>query len=370
MNFLSPQIQILMIATLVSVSCSIVGTFLLLRKMSMMTDAISHTILLGIVLSFFITKDLASPLLLVGAGFIGVLTVYLVEVIYSTKLISEDSAIGIIFPLLFSIAIIIISKYARNIHLDVSCVMLGDITFAPYNKLIIGGINFGARAIYSSGATFLLNLIFVSVFFKELKISTFDKALAFVLGMMPTLIHYLLMTLVSITIVSSFEAVGSILVIAFMIGSPATAYLLTNNLKKMLLLSAFIGIFNSVFGYFISSYYDVSIPGSIALMTGITFCFVFLFSGKNGLIFQWLRHQNNKYDFAIDTFLLHLYNHPNITEETSLNTIGTHLCWNTRKIQTIAHTLLKKEYISLEKDCYVLTEKGMEHIVKNCAFIL
>ena len=154
--------------------------------------------------------------------------------------------------------------------------MLGDITFAPYKKLIIGNLDLGARAIYSSGAVLVINLAFLILFFKELKVSTFDPALAFVLGMMPSLIHYLLMTLVSVTIVASFEAVGSILVIAFMIGSPATAYLLTENLKKMIGFSSIIGILNSFLGYEIAAYFDVSIPGSIALMTGITFLFVFL----------------------------------------------------------------------------------------------
>ena len=370
MILFSPQTQILLIGIVVSLSCTLVGCFLLLRNMSMMTDAISHTILLGIVIGFFLTKDLSSPVLIISAGLIGVLTVYLVEAMHSTKLVSEDSAIGIVFPLLFSIAIIIISKYARNTHLDVSCVMLGDITFAPYKKLIIGNLDLGARAIYSSGAVLVINLAFLILFFKELKVSTFDPALAFVLGMMPSLIHYLLMTLVSVTIVASFEAVGSILVIAFMIGSPATAYLLTENLKKMIGFSSIIGILNSFLGYEIAAYFDVSIPGSIALMTGITFLFVFLFSPKNGLVFQWMTHRKNKQTFTKDTFLLHLYNHHGVTEEISAETIGNHLCWSSEQVNDISSSLLGNGFVTMKEDCFVITSKGEERLRKNYAFIL
>ena len=121
---MSAGLIIQLIAICVASSCSILGTFLVLKSMAMISDAITHTILLGIVVAFFMVHDLSSPLLIVGAGIVGVLTVYLIELLNSTRLMKEDSAIGVVFPLLFSIAVILISKYASNIHLDVDAVLL------------------------------------------------------------------------------------------------------------------------------------------------------------------------------------------------------------------------------------------------------
>ena len=222
---MSPQLEIQLIAVLVAVACALPGVFLVLRKMSMMSDSITHTILLGIVLAFFLTHDLSSPLLIVGAALIGVVTVWLTETLNRTRLMSEDSAIGIVFPLLFSIAIILITRYAGSVHLDTDSVLLGELAFAPFNRMVFFGVDIGAKAIYTAGGLLLINLVFITVFFKELKLVTFDPMLAAVLGFAPAAMHYALMTMVSLTTVGAFEAVGSVLVVAFMIGPPVTAYL-------------------------------------------------------------------------------------------------------------------------------------------------
>lgn len=290
---MSPNLQIQIIAILVSVASSLVGCFLVLRKMSMITDAITHTILLGIVVGFFITHDLNSPFLVLGAGLTGVLTVYLTEMLKNTNLVSEDSSIGIVFPLLFSIAIILISTKARSVHLDVSCVMLGELAFAPFDSLIIGGINYGAKSIYVMSVVTILNLIFITLFYKELKISTFDPQLSFILGISPVIIHYGLMTMVSITAVSAFQSAGSILVIAFMIGPPSIAYMITDNLKKMIILSSLIGSIASLIGYEFAKILDVSIAGMIATVIGVFFAIAFLIS-PTGYIYNIRKKRRQK----------------------------------------------------------------------------
>ena len=135
--------EILLIAIAVSIACAIPGVFLVLRHMSMMADAITHTVFLGIVLAFFVTEDLNSPLLLVGATVVGVGTVWLTEMIHNTGLVNEDASIGIIFPLLFSIAIILVSLYSGNAHLDVDTALLGEIAFAPFDRWIVNGTDLG-----------------------------------------------------------------------------------------------------------------------------------------------------------------------------------------------------------------------------------
>ena len=275
---MSAGLTIQLIAILISVACSLLGVFLVLRSMSMLTDAISHTILLGIVLSFFITHKLDSPLLIIGATLVGLLTVYLVELITDTNLVKEDAAIGIVLSVLFSIAVVLISKYTANIHLDIDTVLLGEIAFAPFHTEEIFGFKV-ASGIINGLSILTLNLLVITIFFKEIKISIFDRALALTLGLLPEVFHYLLMSLVSVTAVVSFDIVGATLMISFMIGPAATAYMISKNLRRMLIYSALIGAISSILGYHLAVFLDVSISGSIAVVIGVIF-FVVLFGKK------------------------------------------------------------------------------------------
>jgi manganese/zinc/iron transport system permease protein len=360
---MSPQLEIMLIAVIVAVACSLPGVFLVLRKMSMMSDSITHTILLGIVLAFFLTHDLSSPFLIAGAALIGLATVWLTETLNRTKLLSEDAAIGIVFPLLFSIAIILITKYAGSVHLDTDSVLLGELAFAPFNRLIINGQDIGAKAIYTTLALLLINLVFLITFFKELKVVTFDPILAAVLGFSPTLIHYGLMLLVSMTTVGAFEAVGSVLVVAFMIGPPVTAYLLTDDLKRMLILSGVIGTVNAILGYYLAVVFDVSISGSMAVMTGLIFFLVFVTAPHRGLISSLRRRSRQKLEFGKKTLLFHLYNHEgseNEKQEGGLYTLAVHFHWDKGLADKIISILLREENIIIEDEIVKLTEKGRE----------
>ena len=257
---MSAGLTIQLIAILISVACSLLGVFLVLRSMSMLTDAISHTVLLGIVLSFFITHKFDSPLLIIGATLTGLLTVYLVELITDTNLVKEDAAIGIVLSVLFSIAVVLISKYTAN-H-----------TEEIFGFKIANGIVNGLSIL-------ILNLLVITIFFKEIKISIFDRALALTLGLFPEVFHYLLMSLVSVTAVVSFDVVGATLMISFMIGPAATAYIISKSLKMMLVYSALIGAISSILGYHLAVFLDVSISGSIAVVIGVIF-FIILFGKK------------------------------------------------------------------------------------------
>ncbi|EDP97143.1 metal ABC transporter permease [Kordia algicida OT-1] len=279
----SAQIIIQIIVALVAVACAIPGTFLVLRKMSLISDAISHSILLGIVIGFFIVEDTASPLLIVLAALAGIVTVILVEYIQKTGLVKEDTAIGLVFPALFSIGVILISKNANDVHLDIDSVMVGDLSLAPFDILQIGCIegvtdsciNLGPKAIWVIGTILVITLILLFMFFKELKVSTFDAGLAAALGFSPLIMHYGLMTVSSITIVGAFDAVGPILVVALMIAPAATAYLFTKDLKKMLLLSCFFGVFAAISGYWLAHILDASISGSMTTVLAILFLLVY-----------------------------------------------------------------------------------------------
>lgn len=266
---MNPSQEILLIAVLTAAACAIPGVFLVLRKMSMSADSITHTILLGIVLAFMAVNDLSSPLLLLGAALVGTVTVWLTELLTKTRLVSSDSATGIIFPLLFSVAVILITKYAGSAHLDTDSVLLGELAFAPFDRMTIGGIDIGAKGIYISGGLLIINILFVSVFFKELTVASFDPVLAAVMGFSPALIHYSLMTVVSVTAVGAFETAGSVLVTAFMIAPAAAAYLLTDNLRNMIFIAVAIGTACGVLGFHTAILLDVSISGSMACYAGV-----------------------------------------------------------------------------------------------------
>ncbi len=281
---MSSSHEILLISMLISIACALLGVFLVLRKLSMVVESITHTVLLGIVLAFFITNDLNSPLLIVGAALVGLFTTWLTEMLVKTRLMSEDSGIGMVFTLLFSIAVILLSKYAGKVHLCEDTVLKGELAFAPFDRLVIAGSDIGPVALYVSAALLLLNLAVILFFFKEFKLSSFDPILASVLGFSPALMHYLLMSLVSVTSVGAFQSIGSILVVAFMIAPPATAYLLSDDLKRMMLISCAVALLNSVLGFYMADALALSISGCMAVMCGLSFALAFILAPQRGLM--------------------------------------------------------------------------------------
>lgn len=326
---MTPQLEIILLACVVAAACAIPGVFLILRRVSLMSDAISHAILLGIVVSFFIVKDIASPVLLLGAAATGILTVSLTELLIGTKKLKEDASIGLVFPVFFSLGVILISKYAGDIHLDVDAVLLGEIAFAPFDRFVGLGVDI-PRSLLVMGIILALNIAFIFAFYKELKMSTFDEGLAIALGFSPALVHYALMSMVSITAVGAFDAVGSILVVALMIAPASAAYLLTHRLPIMILLSAGIGMLSGVTGYFLAHLFDANIAGSIAMMAGVFFILAWLFSPTQGLIAQALMHQKKKVLFSSHLLLVHLLDHEKTPTERIENTVENaeiHMKW-------------------------------------------
>lgn len=327
---ISPEVEIQWIAAVTAAACALPGVFLVLRRMALMSDAISHSILVGIVLAFFVTENLASPLLIAAAAATGVLTVSLVELLTRTRLVREDAAIGLVFPALFSVGVILIARYAENVHLDVDAVLLGELAFAPFNRFGAWGMDLGPRTLWVMGAILLLNAAFVAAFYKELKLTTFDAALAGALGFAPGLMHYAFMTLVSVTAVGAFDAVGSVLVVALMIAPPAAAYLLTDRLPRMILLSVGVGVASALAGYWMSYFLDVSIAGSMATMTGVAFGVALLFAPERGLVALARRRARQRWEFAQAMLAIHLHNHEDSPEEGAENReshLHEHLRW-------------------------------------------
>ncbi len=353
----SSQIEIQLIASLVAIACAIPGTFLVLRKMAMISDAISHSILPGIVIGFFITEDLNSPLLILLATLTGIITVVLVEYIQKTGLVKEDTAIGLVFPTLFSIGVILIAKNANDIHLDVDAVLLGELAFAPFDRLELYNTDLGPKALWIIGSILVLTTLLLIAFFKELKISTFDKGLAASLGFSPALMHYGLMSVSSITTVGAFDAVGAVLVVALMIAPAATAYLLTNNLKRMLVLAISFGVFCAISGYWLAHYLDASIAGSITTMLGLLFLMAYLFAPSKGVIAVMHKEKQQRLEVSLLTFLLHLRNHKD-KKERHVNHLNEHINWQKVRSKNVLDLAVKNNMIHIDKNIVSLTQKG------------
>ena len=358
---LQDHLDILLIAIVTAVACALPGVFLVLRRMTLMSDAISHAILPGIVLAFFLTESLSSPLLILAAAGTGVLTVVFVELLQRTKLVKEDAAIGLTFPALFSIGVILISRFAENVHLDMDAVLLGELAYASFNRLEVFGYNLGPVSLYVMGTILVLNLAFILLFYKELKLVTFDASLAAALGFAPTLIHYGLMTLVSVTTVGAFDAVGSILVVALIAGPSATAYLMTDKLSRMLILSAIIGSVNAVGGYWLASVFDVSIAGAIATTMLLIFGLVFLVVPNRGLISIARRHARQKWEFAQTMLVIHLFNHEGLPEaeaESAIAHLHEHLSWDPAFTTQVVKYALHNRCVSQKETQLTLTARG------------
>lgn len=284
---------IILTAALVGLSCGIIGVFLILRKAAMMADAISHTVLLGIVVAYMVTKEVSGPAMLIGGILTGLLTALLVQLLISMN-VQHDASMGIVFTTLFAIGVILISTTVSNVHLDVQHALMGEITFIPFHSIILPVVGGIPQATALLLFVLIIVVISVTLFYKEWKITTFDPALAASLGIPVLLMHYIFMGLVSITTVASFDAVGAILVVAMLITPAASAYLWTNKLFIMLILSGAFGVISAVSGYFVAVWLDTSISGSMALATGIVFMISFIFSPNHGQISKRIRPSNTQ----------------------------------------------------------------------------
>jgi manganese/zinc/iron transport system permease protein len=456
-----PQHTAVVIGAFIAICGGLLGVFLLLRGMALVSDAISHTALLGIVVAFLVLTavtghaDLASPWLIVGAALAGVGTVILTEALGQSGLIKQDAALGLSFTLLFAIAIILISGYADDVHLDEDAVMVGEIGIAWANTnshclancetVIItpdhpraevtrqctncrelgitprdegaifqefcgncgvyspgqawaAGLTavqptlvFWPKAVTVMGVMLLLTLLFVTLFYKELKLTTFDPGLAQALGFRPTALNYGLMLMVSLVAVGAFDAVGSILVIAFFVIPAAAAYLLTDRLPLMLFLSGAIGAAGAYFGYGLASgnilglwqmgdllawlnrtlglnmatAWDSSISASMVLMIFFFFLLAWFFSPKYGLVSTLMRRQRQNRYFDEMVALGHIYNHEGSAaelEELLVATLHTHLRWTPEKTKSVLKRLKAANLTRFTAGTVRLTDGGREQV--------
>jgi len=300
-TFLTQDVPVLLAAMLASAACGLIGCFLVLRRMSLMGDAISHAVLPGIIAAFLLTKSLGTIPVLIGAAFIGVITAALSELIRRLGRVEPGASMGVVFTVLFALGVIMLARIehttAQGVHLDADCVLYGTMENVlwidppdSFSKMTdAASWRFFPPQIITLLVVLLLDLVFVIALFKELRITAFDPGLAAAQGISPGLMHYLLMTFVAITTVASFEAVGSILVVAMLIVPGVAAHLLTDRLSVMLWLSVIIGVAASATGYGAAAALDLNAAGMIGVMLGVLLTIIAVFAPRHG----WLARRSS-----------------------------------------------------------------------------
>lgn len=350
---------IVITAALSAMACAVLGNYLVLRKLSMMGDAISHTVLPGLAIAFLITGTRDSVPMFIGAAVIGIVTALLVQGLSKYSRMDEGSAMGVVFTTLFAVGLVLITNAAEHVDLDPGCVLYGAIELAPLDTRRLFGLDVPIAAI-TNGLMLIVNLAFVGFFHKELKVCAFDPEMAESLGISAGRMHYVLMTLVAATCVSAFESVGSILVIAMLIVPGAAAWLLVGRMSSMILVSlifaaasAFLGHLSAITvpGWF--GHPSTSTAGMMGGVSGLLFAATFFLSPRHGILSRAMHHGLLSLRVAREDILATLYRREEREEGAGAATLG----WRNRLAERI---LLAKGEISGPRGNMQLTESGRD----------
>jgi manganese transport system permease protein len=269
----------LLTSVMVGIICGIIGCFIILRGMALMGDAISHAVLPGVAISFMLDINV-----FIGAVASGVLTAIGIGFVSQNSRIKNDISIGIMFTFAFALGILLITLMKSST--DLYHILFGNVLAVRPSEM------------WMTLAIGILVIVAVYLFFKELLITSFDPTMAAAYGLPNKLIHYLLMTLLTMVTVASLQTVGIILVVAMLITPAATAYLLTDRLSVMIYLSASFGVLSSVIGLYFSFTYNLASGATIVLVATILFALAFTFSPKYGLFLRLIRMKRKKTEIA------------------------------------------------------------------------
>jgi manganese/zinc/iron transport system permease protein len=290
---MSDTLVIVLTAGLVATAAGLLGPFLVLRRVALMSDAVSHAVLPGIVVVFLLFGTRAPLPVIAGAAVFAIGCVLAIDALRATGLVKSDAAIALVFPALFALGVIGVTRYASGVHLDLDSTIYGEIAFAPFQTIALGGFEV-ARSVVLLGAVALANLALVTLLWKEYKVTTFDPEFARTIGFPPATLSRLLLVAVAITAVTAFESVGAILVVTMLIVPAATAYLLTDRLWVMVAVTVVIGWLSAVLGHATAMRLDASIAGAMGLVAACCFAAALIASPRYGLLARLVTRRNRR----------------------------------------------------------------------------
>jgi manganese/zinc/iron transport system permease protein len=297
---------ILLTAAATNAACALVGSFLVLRRMSLMGDALAHAVLPGLAAAFILSGSYSIGPLIIGAVVAGLAAAVLTQTLHEYAGVPADTSMGVAFTSLFALGVVLIKRGISGVHFDVKCVYEGAIELSPLWTWDVFGYDVPRSLVITTGAL-VVNAIVIALLWKEFKLSSFDPALATTMGFPAVGMHYLLMLLVAVTAVASFEAVGSILVVAMLIVPPATAHLLADRLGPMVLLAMAIGVLAAVIGYVVGVWLDTNLAGMMTVAAGGLYALAVLLSPRYGIISTLIRNMQLSLRVVREDILAMLY---------------------------------------------------------------
>lgn len=335
----------LVASIMVGISCGLIGTYIMLRGLSLIGDALAHAVLPGVVIGFMVGGK--SPLsLFIGASAAGILTALLISFVERNSKIKSDTAIGIIFTGAFALGILLVSQL-KQVHIDLSSYLFGDVLGVSNSDIVMSSI------------ITLFILIVVILFYKQLLVTSFDPTMAHIIGISAGGFHYFLMTMLSMSIVTGLQSVGVILIIAMLITPPATAYLLTNKLKLLLVISCICGIISSVAGLYLSYYFNFASGASIVLVAVFFFMLAFLFSPREGIVIKaFRRRKTSRLNLFEDIIKILSKEDIPSGREHSTQILSSKLGLSKAKIHSALKEVTKMGLIEKDDGNLVLTNKG------------
>jgi len=285
---------IVLMGFLVTCACGLVGIYLLLRRMALVGDAISHSVLPGLVFAFLVFRHAGTLVMFLGAITAGMVTVFIIEFIHRQSRVKPDAAICIAFTLLFAIGVAMMSNLETqgSFHIDAECVLYGEIAFVALEPpLLVGDAEIGPPSVIRMGAVLLGVLLAITVFYKELLVTSFDAGLAKSLGMRTSVWHYGLMAVLSIVVVAAFEAVGAILAVAMLIVPPMFAAQLSDRMLTRMALVVVHSALSSLIGYHLSLWLACSTAGAMTVVASSLFVLAWISTSiKRSLIRRFASH--------------------------------------------------------------------------------
>ncbi|HEV3339905.1 MAG TPA: metal ABC transporter permease [Pirellulales bacterium] len=294
------------VAATANLACALLGCYLLLRRMSLLGDAVSHAVLPGVVIGFWISGSTSSGWIFVTAVAVGLLATFLIQWLHGFGQVAEDASMGVVFTSLFALGVVMLVQVGPHVDLDVDCVLYGLLEIVSTDTQPVFGHEV-PRAMFSMAGVLACTLLFIGLLWKELKLVSFDPRLATAMGLHATLIHYLLMGMVALAIVAGFYAVGSVLVITMLIVPAATGHLLSDRLAGMMAWAALVAVSSAVLGYAGDLRFDTGMAPMMALVAGAEFSAALWFSPRHGLVSRALHRLNLALRIVTEDVMATLY---------------------------------------------------------------
>jgi manganese/zinc/iron transport system permease protein len=296
------EIWVIATCAVCAAACAIPGVFLVLSRSSLLADGISHSALAGLGFAFIITQSRSPVSMIIGALGAGIVTAWLSSAISRASIIKSDAALGMVFTTLFSIGVIIITVAAREVDLDPGCILYGVPEFIAFDTISVLGLEVPRAFLWLIGLL-VLNSTLCWAFWKELRLTIFDPLLAQSLGFHPARIHYGILACVTVTVVLSFEALGSILVVTMLVAPAAAAYLWSDRLVTIVCLAILLGVFSAFAGYAGALALNSTVAGVMSVVAGILFILAALLAPKRGIIPNFSTRTSLRYRIVRDDIL-------------------------------------------------------------------